>query len=226
MGLVIVIFVLLSILTFLILWLNEIRGFNRTGSARFSFLTYLPYEINRFKRDQKSSYIYPFVQVAGSIFLAVPSYLFAIMVQQNGGSIVPCYVFAGLLTLALIAYNFLTFIKLSAYKLHMVFVTIFVSLTLGLDALYLFFCTSNNYMFINGIMSQGMQIAIFVIMILLMIFEFVLMLNRSYKNWAKMVKVDAETFNRPKRCYLAILEWGTFLNLVLTYIPVFIILYF
>ena len=226
MVIIIVIFVLLAILSFLILWLNEIRAFNRTGSFKFSFFTYLPYEINRFKRDQKSSYIFPFVQFAATIFLTVPAFLFAILVQEKGGSFIPCYVCASVLTLAMVAYNFVTFVKLSAYKLHMVCTTIFVSLTLALDALYLFFFTSNNYMFVNGVMNQSMQIALFVIIILLMIFQFVLMLNPTYKNWAKMVKVDAETFNRPKKCYLAILEWGTILNLILSYIPVIVILYF
>ena len=108
----------------------------------------------------------------------------------------------------------------------MVFSTIFVSLILVIYSLYLFFFTSSSYVYINGVLSQKMQIAMFIILILLMIFEFVLMLNPTYKNWAKMVKVDAETFNRPKKCYLAILEWGTFLNLLLSYIPIFIILYF
>ena len=51
------------------------------------------------------------------------------------------------------------------------------------------------------------------------------MLNKNYKNWFKMVKVDAETYNRPKYCYLAILEWGTLLNLFLSFVPILIIIY-
>ena len=223
---VIVIFIILGILSFASLWFVEIKAFNRTGSAKFNFLTYLPYEINRFKRDQKSSYVFPVIQVAGSIFFAFPLYLFAILVYQSGGSAIPCFVFAGVLSLALIVYNIVSFIKLSAFKLHMVFATILVSLTLCLDALYLFFLTSSKYYFLNGVISQNMQISLFIILIIFMIFEFFLMLNPTYKNWARMVKADAETFNRPKKCYLAILEWGTMLNLMLSYVPILIMLYF
>jgi len=219
-------FVLLGILCFAGLWFFEIRAFNRTGSVKFNFLTYLPFELNRFKRDQKYSYIYPAVQVAGSVFFAVPLYLFALMVQNNGGSAIACFIFAAVMSLALIAYNIVSFIKLSAFKLHMIFSTIFVALTLTLNGLYMFFFTSENYVYTKGSLPQSMQIVMFIILMVIIIFEFFLMINPTYKRWARMVKVDAETYNRPKKCYLAILEWGTLLNLLLSYIPIFLIMYF
>jgi hypothetical protein len=148
------------------------------------------------------------------------------MVENNGGSVIPCFVFAAVMSLALIAYNIVSFIKLSAFKLHMVFSTIFVALTLALNGLYMFFFTSENYVFVKGSLPQSMQIVMFIILMAIIIFEFFLMINPTYKNWARMVKVDAETYNRPKKCYLAILEWGTMLNLLLSYIPIFLIIYF
>ncbi len=226
MEYVIISCILLGILCFATLLFFEIKAFNRTGSAKFNFLTYLPYELNRFKRDQKYSYLYPAVQVTGSVFLAIPSFVFAIMVEQNGGSVIPCFVFAGVISLALITFNIVSFIKLSAFKLHMVFSTIFVTLTLALNALYMFFFTSDSFVFVKGAPSQNLQIVMFIILIIIMIFEFFLMINPTYKNWARMVKVDAETFNRPKKCYLAILEWGTLLNLFLSYVPILLIIYF
>ena len=80
-------------------------------------------------------------------------------------------------------------------------------------------------MYGSGILSKEVQISTFVVSIILLIFEFILMLNPKYKNWFKMVKVDAETYNRPKFCYLAILEWGTLLNLILSYIPIIVVMF-
>ena len=54
------------------------------------------------------------------------------------------------------------------------------------------------------------------------IFMIVLICNPSYKSWAKLVKVDAQTYNRPKYNYLAILEWGSFIVHLVSYIPLIV----
>ena len=41
-----------------------------------------------------------------------------------------------------------------------------------------------------------------------------------------MVKVDAETFNRPRFNYLAMLEWGNFIIYILNLLPIGIVMFF
>ncbi len=217
-------FVLGIIVLFLVYYL-EIKDFNRTGARKFKIYTFIPFEVNRFKRDRKDTYLYPALHVLGSILLLVPMLVFALDVQNKGGEVIVSYTLFTIMTLAFLAYNILTFIKLSNYTLHMVFTTLFVGLTLLLEILYIFFFSNDQFMYGNGILTKGVQISTFVVSIILIIFEFALMLNPKYKNWFKMVKVDAETYNRPKYCYLAILEWGTLLNLILSYIPIGIVMF-
>lgn len=215
----------LGVLTLFVLYSFEIKDFNRTGAVKFKFYTRIPFELNRFKRDRKDSYVFPALQVVGSLLLIMPMLAFALDVQRLGGAITVAYTLFTIVTLAFATFNILTFIKLSNYKLHMIFTTIFVGLVLLLQTLFIFFFSSSNYMYGKGILSQGVQIANFVVSLIFIIIEFALMLNPQYKNWFRMVKVDAETYNRPKYCYLAILERGTLVNLILSYIPVAIVMF-
>jgi len=51
-------------------------------------------------------------------------------------------------------------------------------------------------------------------------------MNPTYKNWSKMVKMNAEIYSRPQHCYLAIIEWGSFLSYLASFIPLIIMMFF
>ena len=225
MNVIFGVFLALGIIGLILVYYFEVKDFNRTGANKFKIYTYIPFEVNRFKRDRKDTYAYPILHVLSTIMLVIPILMFAIDVQNKAGNVTVPYTLFTIMTLAYLTYNILTFIKLSNYKLHMIFTTIFVALTLLLEILSIFFFSTDRFMYGSGILSKEVQISTFVVSIILLIFEFILMLNPKYKNWFKMVKVDAETYNRPKFCYLAILEWGTLLNLILSYIPIIVVMF-
>ena len=224
------IFIALLLISFLIIGLMlyfEISYFNKTGSQKFGFFRFLPFEINSFKRNQSKSYLVPIVLFVGLLLSASPLLVFALDVVKNKGDITASFIFFTVYTLAIITFMFLYFIKMSNYKLHVIVVTIFSGLVLLLNTLYLFFFTSDGHSFDGEFLTQEVRIACLIIGFILLIFEFVLMFNPTYKRWLKMRTLDATTqFNRPKYCYLAMLEWGTLLNLLLTYIPLIIVYFF
>jgi len=115
----------------------------------------------------------------------------------------------------------LFFIKLSNYKLHIIFALIFYVLTILIYISVLFIFTNNNISNFN----VGNKTPIYVINIIMIIIMLILLLNPSYKKWNKMVKVDAQTYARPKYNYLATLEWGTLLSYFISFIPLIISLF-
>lgn len=216
----------IGLICFGLLFYLEICGFNRTGAKKFNFLQIIPFEINRYKRNNKSTYLYVGLQVLASLLMIAPVLFFALAVQEKNGDIIVSFTLFAIFTLAYIAFNILTFVKLSNYTLHMIFTSVFVGLVILINFLFIFFFSNDNFVFVNGTPVKGVQIASFVVAIILILFEFGLILNPQYKNWFKMVKVDAETYNRPKYCYLAILEWGSFLTLILSIIPIILVNFF
>ncbi len=237
----VVVFLGVAILLEAIVLVFHITSFNSTGAKKFKFYTYIPFELSfrvptlssvLSNKEYESYFIAVLRKIISWIIIGIPNFMlvlsmlcFALYVQFNGGDITAAYILFTVFTLASFFFVVLTHLKLSYYSSHMLFTTLFVASTLLLLSLYIFFFTNDHYNFGNGIINKEVQITNFVISLILLIFEFGLMLNKNYKNRFKMVKVDAETYNRPKFCYLAILEWGTLLNLFLAFIPVLIIIY-
>lgn len=234
----VVIFFVLAVVAEIIVLFFHINSFNSTGAKKFKFYTYIPFELNcrlpvysssEFPSKFRSSLINITSVITKGIpnlFLVASMLCFALHVQFTGGNITAAYILFSIFTLANFFFVILTQLKLSYYSSHMLFTTLFVASTLLLLSLYIFFFTNDHYYFGNGVIKKEIQIANFVITLILIIYQFVLMLNKNYKSWFKMVKVDAETYNRPKYCYLAILEWGTLLNIFLAFIPIFILIFF
>lgn len=233
----VVVFLGIAILLEAIVLAFHITSFNSTGAKKFKFYTYIPFELSfrlptLSSGEYKNNFVAYLRRIRSWIIKGIPNFMlvlsmlcFALYVQFNGGDITAAYILFTVFTLANFFFVVLTHLKLSYYSSHMLFTTLFVASTLLLLSLYIFFFTNDHYNFGNGIINKEVQITNFVISLILLIFEFGLMLNKNYKNRFKMVKVDAETYNRPKFCYLAILEWGTLLNLFLAFIPVLIIIY-
>lgn len=233
----VVVFLGIAILLEAIVLAFHITSFNSTGAKKFKFYTYIPFELSfrlptLSSGEYKNNFVAYLRRIRSWIIKGIPNFMlvlsmlcFALYVQFNGGDITAAYILFTVFTLANFFFVVLTHLKLSYYSSHMLFTTLFVASTLLLLSLYIFFFTNDHYNFGNGIINKEVQITNFVMSLILIIFEFGLMLNKNYKNRFKMVKVDAETYNRPKFCYLAILEWGTLLNLFLAFIPVLIIIY-
>ena len=203
----------------------QAKSFSKTGNTKYNLLRYFPFELNRYRRNQKWSVFYPICVLFGTLFISTSILLFAIETQQSGGAATIPYIMFGLSLIAAFIFNGLTFIKLSNYQLHLIFAVIFVCLNILQIFLNFFFLTNGNYFFVNA-PRQPIQITVFIICFLILIFEVVLMFNPSYKRWNKMVKVDAETFNRPRFNYLAMLEWGNFIVYVLNIVPIGIMMFF
>lgn len=192
--------------------------FNKTGSGKYSLFSFFPYELNPFRRHSKITYLYIILLVCGSISLAL---MLGCYCYLNSSSYVLWFI-AILIFVGLVSFDILFFIKLSDYKLHVIFAVIFYATTfLSVILELLFLSKSDNKLgliistpIINGV------ITVVAIIILL-----VIALNPSYKTWSKMVKIDAQTYNRPKNNYLAILEWGTLIVHFLTYLPLIVSLF-
>lgn len=233
----VVIFFVLGVVSEILVLAFHIINFNATGAKKFKFYTYIPFELSfrlptYSSAETMSKFKSAMVNCRSWIIKGIPNLLlvismlcFALHVQFSGGDVTASYILFAIFALANFFFVVLTQLKLSSYSSHMLFTTLFVASTLLLLSLYIFFFTNDHYNYGNGALNKEIQIANFVIALILMIYEFVLMLNKNYKNWFKMVKVNAETYNRPKYCYLAILEWGTLLNIFLAFIPIFIVIY-
>ena len=124
-----------------------------------------------------------------------------------------------------IIFSLLLFTKLSNYKGHLVLVSLFVGLQLIVSCVEFFYFSNTKYGYISPSHNELAYVNVAIIMIQL-IFQFVLILNPTYKGWARMQQIGAETFNRPKFCYIAMLEWGTFINMIISYIPIIIVVFF
>ena len=215
----------LGIIGLIIYFLIAIRDFNKTGYRKFNFLTYIPFELNLFKVNKYNTFASQLIFLISTSFFPLSTFLFAFRTQQAGGSIGPAYSIFAVSTIVWLLVNVLIFLKLSHYNAHMIITSAFVVSNLLLDILSMFFFTTSYFKFVNGFLTQPLQITCFIISLILILFEMLLMLNPSYKDWFKMVKVDAETFNRPKHCYLAMLEWGSLLHYILFSIIITILMF-
>ena len=124
--------------------------------------------------------------------------------------------FAGIFSTTALLFFFSSFSlrRLSLYSAFSSFIVCFNALSIHLlIVLEAIFFTSLKLTYYD-VSKPYMSYITLAINILQLIFEFVLLLNPKYKNFHKMVRIDAETFSRPKINYLACLEWGTFINLL------------
>lgn len=223
-GLVFIISFLFGISLFVINAFLSRNEFNMTGSAKFSFRQYFPFELNPYRRNRSNSYIFPFLNIAGSLAILAASLMFVIESNTINGNIGPSIVFIVLVFIALVAFNALTFIKLSALKLHLAFVAIFLGATLLLNILYAFYFLNVNIKLIRDT-KMVVRVIASIFALINVIILFVLMVNKNFKNWAKLVQLDAETYVRPKVSYLPVLEWGTFVVLLSSFIPLGIMMF-
>lgn len=194
-------------------------SYNQTGAKKYNFLTYFPFELNQFKRYQKSSWFYEILVILGSLILTFGLIFFGIFVILEGKYI--ALVVAALLFIAILSFNLLLFVKLSAFNLHVALAMIYFFSTLLAVMLELILFTNVNAI---GILTNFQKIFILVVTSLDIIYLLILLLNKSYKNWARMVKIDAQTFNRPAKCYMAMLEWGTLIALFIAFVPLCILI--
>lgn len=190
-------------------------SFNKTGSNKYNFLTFLPFELNPFKRYQKKTYIYTIIQFFGSLLLCLSLYFYMSYYHQYSF----VYVISSLLIINVICFNFLTFIKMSNFKMHLSFAVAVAFLNLLIAVLEFLFLTNNNIIIYN------LNILCTIVICVIILFIIILIMNPTIKKWYKMVQVDAQTYSRPKYNYLAMLEWGSFLSLILLFIPLILTLF-
>ena len=201
------------------------KQFDRTGNAQFSFLQYFPFELNPFRKRSAYSYLYPVLTIGGSLGLMLCSVAFVFETNSVNGALTPSIIFSIVLFIGLLSFIALNFIKLSALKAHLVFVVLFVMSVLMLNVLYGFYFLNFETRFARDT-KDVVRIIASGIAVLNVIFQLVLILNKNFKNWAKLVQMDADTYVRPKFAYLPVVEWGNFLSLLITFVPLGIMLYF
>ena len=189
--------------------------FRKTGSKTYNIFKYLPFELNPFKRYLKSSYIYVGLEILGSVLIA--SGLISYLLIYSDRTVF--YFIIIFLILSLISFNCLMFIKMSNVKLHLSFAIITAFSTLLTSFLEFLFLSNYDYIIYNLITLNTILICINIILMIIIIF------NPTYKKWYKMQKFDNQTVARPKYNYLAMLEWGSFLVILLNIIPLIISLF-
>ena len=151
--------------------------FNKTGSSQFAFTRYLPFELNRFRRSSKTRSLDLGWIILSIVLFIAPVIAFAIV--QN---LVSSYFIMIFLILEAIMFSLLLFTKLSNYHGHLVLVSIFVGLQLILSVIEFFYFGNTKYGYISTSHVELAYVNIAIIMIQ-MIFEFVLILNPTYKGW-------------------------------------------
>lgn len=216
---------IISLICLISVIIFEVTKFNKTHNEKFTFFAYFPFEINTFKRSSPQTLLSPVFYTLGAFGLSFCAFLFAFATQQSQGSVTAAYIIFVANVLVALSFLVLRFVKLSNYKMHITFASINVALNLLIDFLYLFFFTNSNIVFIHS-PSKGVEIACFIIILSMLIFLFAMLLNPSYRQWFKMVKVDAETFSRPKKNYLVMIEWGSLLHYLISFIPLSIVAFF
>lgn len=205
-----------GIILFIFSFLFMSIAFNKTGSGKYSFFKFFPYELNQFKRNHKKSYIYEIFIILSSLLVIFSLIFYSLRFKET--SVIYYLVFISIL--AIFSFNILFFIKLNNYKLHIAFALIFYVSTILTILSELFIFTNNNIPSFN----VTNKTPIYIINIVLTLFMLILLLNPLYKKRNKMVKVGAD-YSRPKLNYLAILEWGTLLSYFISYISLIISLF-
>lgn len=179
--------------------------YERNNSKKYNFLNGFMFEINNFRRYNKQSWLSLTCLILIMLLFISPSIFF---ILYGKGSLVYQIILILFSVISSGSMFALFFIKLSNYKLHIAFNSVFAISNLISIVLSTFFLGSGDtYGFIYS--SEFSKVLIVILGIIFVILEALLMLNPTYKNWDRMVKVDASIYSRPKYCYLSILEWGS-----------------
>lgn len=214
----------IAVIGFVILFGFEISSFNKTGSKKYSFLRFFPYELNCFRRYQKSSNIYVAALVVLLLMLFYPYIIFSFYTNQNCAlsSQIASYTLLVLSFISLVSFALLSFTKLTAYKFHLVLAIVFSLSIFASTVLMILFYGTN--IFVNYTLTDNARIISIVVGAVALLFEAVLICNPTYKTWAKVVSFDSEDSNeRPKFSYLCMLEWGSLIAYLINVINLFVI---
>ena len=210
----------LGCIVFALVFAFEWLKFGQTGDKKYNFLTYFPFELNQFHRSNKKSYLLAILSFFASACL-ITSLLFFMLLTVKVHKITASVLFI-VGTLTIISFNVLRFVKLTNFKLHLVCSTVNMFFNLLLLVLYYLFFTNER---IGYVFMTNVRIILMIVILIFVLFEFVLMVNKSYKDWFRLVKIEEGVYSRPKKCYLAMLEWGNFLITILSFVPLFIVLF-
>ncbi len=202
---------ILGIIIIILTLVGMYISFNKTGN-KFNFFTYLPFELNPFRRYLKKSYIYLISMILGSLFLL--SSLVFYFLKFNDKFIFITFLIT--IFISILSFNILMFVKLSNTKIHLIFALINAFSVLLTSLLEFMLLGANDIIIYN---LKTMNIVITIINLILCL---ILIFNPSYKKWVKMLQVDSKTVSRVKFNYIAILEWGSFIIMILNYIPLII----
>lgn len=215
--------IVIGIILYSVVFASEYVFFMQTGDKKYNFLRFFPYELNQFKRHNKKTYLFLTIELLAFLCLSCGALFPAIYFAHKFNMVITSYSMFIVSMVSLISFLVLRFVKLTLFKSHLFFTSIFVSFNLLTLMLYYLFFTNPSYQYVTEV---PIKIVVIVVILLLVIFELILMFNKTYKNWAKMVKMDAELISRPKYCYLPMLEWGNFLIYILSFIPLIIVMFF
>lgn len=213
-----IVFIFIAAILYGVLFGIWIMRFNRTGSKKFNFLSFFPFELNGFRRNAATRFLDIALLGLGAVCSIVPITIFAI----NEG-FASSYILMGVYYLMVVCFLILLFTKLSNYRPHVLFAVIFGCLEFLFLALCITFFSITNPEYNGYFTNTVVSYVVLAIALVQFVFQIVLFFNPSRKGWAKMVKIDAETFARPKYNYMAGLEWGTFLNLILNYVIIVLV---
>lgn len=204
-------FIAAAIIGLFILYFLEIIKFNKTGAKKFSFFRYFPYELNCFRRNNRMSWVYAIGLIVCVMLFTIPyiGLTIEIATSEFPNNLFPeitTYIIFVLALIGAISFCLLNFVKLSNYTLHLVLDALLVASNMSgaiLSTLCFGTVLVDAYVKLDFI-----RVIIIVLGILNIIYMSILILNPSYKLWAKLVKYDADSYERPKFSYLPMIEWG------------------
>ena len=131
------------ILVYIIMFTYWVLSFERTGSKKFNFLTYFPFELNAYRRNAKDSFLNLGLIIISFILFIAPSIIFALVHFNQGESKIISSVFLMIcFILGAIVFVLLLFTKLSLFKEHLILVCFFIGITMLLIVLEAIFFTS------------------------------------------------------------------------------------
>ncbi|MGP1413541.1 MAG: hypothetical protein ACTTID_00145 [Bacillales bacterium] len=210
-----------SILFFIAGFLTEYFLYKDTGRSKYSFLKNFPYELNRFKLFSFKTYPVLALSLFGSFLYITAGIIFFIYFKNISGLFCNLFLLISIFIMQ-ISFIFIRFIKLNNYTAHLVNTSIYVCSNLLLLCLEYIFFTNVNF---NFTILKKITIINTIVILILIISQFILMINPTHKNWAKCVDFKTELNSRPKISYLALLEWGTFFISILAFIPFICVLF-
>ena len=208
---------LLVLVVFLFVFIIvSINNYNKGGVKKYNLFSNFLYELNGFRRYNKLSYTYFGALILLLVLMIMPYFVFFLKGRGDLAYRILILVFSIVSSSSIFA---LFFVKMSQYKLHLAFDCLLASSNVCLllvHALFIGLGDRAGFIFSNKTFS----ILSLILGIVFVIVELALMLNPSYKKWFKMMSVNNDAQSRPKYCYLSVLEFGS----LLVYVSSFILL--